>query len=132
MTKLEREIAEIDAVVLSAEEEARIDEAIRTAHDPDDQEVALAASFDPHHRVLLVELKTGQRLAIPQEDLQDISDADPADLVEVEILGPGTALHFERVMEAVSVDHLRRDVYGSERWMSGLAQRRRERLQKAS
>jgi len=80
----------------------------------------------------LIELKTGQRLAVPQEDLQDLYKYDPRDLTEVEILGPGTALHFEKVMDGVEVDAMRRGVYGNERWMDGLAQRRRERLQRAS
>jgi len=132
MIELEREMREINEILLSDEDEADIDYALAHARDPEDEEVAVAASFDVHNRLLLVELKTGQRLAFPQEDLQDIADASPSDLVEVEILGPGMALHFEKVMQGVEVDALRRGIYGSERWMDGLAQRRRERLQRAS
>jgi len=132
MTELEWEIQQVNSIVLSAEEEARIDEAIANACDPEDEEVAVAASFDVGNRLLLIELKTGQRLAIPQEDLQEIYQANPEDLAEVEILGPGTALHFERAKEGILVDAVRRGIYGSERWMAGLAERRRERLVKAS
>lgn len=116
---------------LSAEDEADIDEAMSRARTPEDEEVALSATFDVANRMLLLELKTGQRVAIPQEDIQDLYRYDPADLAEVEILGPGTALHFEKVMEGVRVDAMRRGIYGGERWMNGLAQRRRERLWKA-
>jgi hypothetical protein len=132
MTELEREMQEIDEIVLSAEDEADIDYALAHARDPEDEEVAVAASFDVTNRLLLIELKTGQRLALPQEDLQDIADANPSDLAEIEILGPGTTLHFEKAMQGIHVDAVRRGIYGSERWMDGLAQRRRERLQRAS
>jgi hypothetical protein len=117
---------------LSPEIEASIDRAMAYARDPEDEEVAVAASFDVANRILLIELKTGQRLAIPQEDLQDIYRAKPEDLADVKIIGPGTALHFEKAMEGIHVDAVRRGIYGSEKWMAGLAHRRRERLVKAS
>ena len=117
---------------LSPEVESSIARAMAYARDPEDEEVAVAASFDVHHRLLLIELKTGQRLAVPQEDLQEIANADPYDLTDVEILGGGTVLHFEKIMEGMEVDALRRGIYGSQRWMEGLAERRRERLVKAS
>ena len=122
----------IEAVILTPEQELQIDEAMRNATDPEDEQVAISASFDVGNRMLLLQLKTGQRLAIPQEDLQNVCDADAEDLVDVEILGPGTALHWERLMEGANVDALRRGIYGSQRWMDGLAERRRERLQRAS
>lgn len=130
MTELEIEIQRVNSVVLSAEEEARIDAAIANSRPREDHEIAVAASFDVANRILLIELKTGQRLAVPQEDLQDIHRYSPEDLVEVEIIPTGTALHFEKVMDGVRVDSLRRGVYGSEKWMAGLGARRR--LGKAS
>jgi hypothetical protein len=117
---------------LDPELEAQIDVALANARDWYDWEVATSASFDVHHRLLLVQLKTGQRLAIPQEDLQEIAGANPADLTEIELLGGGSALHFQKIMEGVEVDALRRGVLGSQRWMDGLAERRKERLVKAS
>ena len=131
MTELEREIEEINAVVLTPEQEASIDWAIANPRDLEDEEVAVAASFDVANRILLIELKTGQRLAIPQENLQDIYRARPEDLAEVEMIPTGTALHFEKAMEGIHVDAVRRGIYRSEKWMDGLAQRRRERLQRA-
>jgi hypothetical protein len=107
MTELEREMQEIDAVVLTPEQEASIDTALANARDPEDEEVAVAASFDVTNRLLHIELKTGQRLTLPQEDLQDIAHANPSDLAEVEILAPGTALHFEKAMEGIHVDAVR-------------------------
>lgn len=132
MTELEREMQEIDAVVLIPEQEASIDRAMANARDLEDEEIAVTASFDLAKRILHIELKTGQRLAIPQGDLQDIYRADPADLADVEIIGSGGALHFENAMEGIHVDAVRRGIYGSERWMDDLAQRRRDRLRHAS
>lgn len=94
------------------------------ARDLEDEEIAVTASFDVAKRILHIELKTGQRLAIPQEDLQDIYRANSVDLADVEIIGSGAALHFEKAMEGIHVDAVRREIYGSERWMEGLAKRR--------
>ena len=117
---------------LDADMEAEIDVALANARDPEDETVALSAEFDRRTRMLLLELKTGQRFAIPQEDLQGISDVDPAQLNEVEVLGSGTAIHWEKLREGFLVNDLRVGTYGSQRWMDGLAQRRRERLRRAS
>lgn len=132
MTELELEIQRVNSIVLSAEEEARIDAAIANSRPRENYEIAVSASFDVVNRLLMVELKTGQRLAIPQEDLQDIYRYAPEDLVDVEIIPTGTALHFEKVMDGVRVDSIRRGIYGSEKWMAGLAERRRERVAKAN
>jgi hypothetical protein len=117
---------------LDPELEAQIDIALANARDWYDWEIATSASFDVYHRLLLVQLKTGQRLAIPQEDLQEIAGANPADLTQIELLGGGSALHFEKIMEGVEVDALRRGILGSQQWMDMLAERRQERVAVAS
>jgi hypothetical protein len=115
-----------DEIELSAEEEARIDEAIREARDPYDEEVAVSAEYDRRQDLLIVRLKTGQRLAIPREDLQDLADADPERVAKVEIEMLGMALHWEELNVDFRVDDLRQGLYGSERWMGQLEQRRRK------
>jgi hypothetical protein len=116
----------IDAIPLSAEEEARIDEAIRNARDPYDYEVAVSAEYDRSRELLLVKLKSGQWLAIPREDLQDLADADPDKVSKVELEMLGMALHWEELDVDFRVDGLRQGSYGNERWMKQLEQRRRE------
>jgi hypothetical protein len=113
----------IDAIPLSAEEEARIDEAIANARDPYDYEVAVSAEYDSVHELLLVKLKSGQRLAIPREDLQDLADADPDKVAKVEIEMLGMALHWEELDAGFLVDGLRQGRYGNERWMKKLHER---------
>ena len=57
---------------LSADIDEQIDRAIANARDPYDYEVAVSAEYDRVHDLLLVNLKSGQRLAIPREDLQGL------------------------------------------------------------
>ena len=129
---VEEERRLVEAVVLTAEDEAAIDEALRNARDPEDEDVAVTASYDSGLHLLLVELENGQRLAIPCEDVQYLCDASPKELAQVEIVSCGTALHWEKLDEGFRVVGLRQGIYGTRRWMDGLPQRRRERLQKAS
>jgi hypothetical protein len=121
MENSEMNLAEIS---LSPEEEARIDTAIANARDPYDNEVALAAEYDSRHDLLIVRLRTGQRLAIPREDLQHLAGADPDKVSRVEIEMLGMSLHWEELDVDFSVDGLRRGLYGSERWMKQLNERR--------
>ncbi len=123
-----REVMEseaIDRIELSAEQEAQIDEAIRNARNPYDKEVAVSAEYDRRNDLLLLKLKTGQRLAIPREDLQDLADADPELVSNVEIEMLGMSLHWEALNIDFRVDALREGLYGSERWLKKLEERRR-------
>ena len=115
-----------------AEMEAQIDHAMRNATDPDEGEVVLVARYDHANALLILELKSGQRIAIPTEDIQGLAGAAPEDISDIELLGPGTGLHWEKLDADFSVRGLVAGRYGSEKWMQGLAQRRRERLSRAS
>jgi len=112
---------------LSADIDEQIDRAIANARDPYDYEVAVSAEYDRIHELLLVKLKSGQRLAIPREDLQGLADADPDKVAKVEIEMLGMALHWEDLDVDFRVDGLRQGSYGNERWMKQLHERwRRE------
>ena len=116
---LAEEIATVHQVRLTEQDEADIDEALGTAR-------YLAAED-----LLLVELRSGQRVAVPVEDLQGLADADRALVAQVELDGiPGwpLALHWEALDVDFSVVGLAEGRTGSERWMANLPQRRRERL----
>jgi hypothetical protein len=108
---------------LDAETEAQIDRAMANAQDPYDEEVAISAEYDRSHDLLIVRLKSGQRLAIPREDLQGLAGADPGLVSKVEIEMLGIALHWEELDVDFRVDGLRRGLYGSERWMKQLNER---------
>ena len=112
---------------LSADIDEQIDRAIANARDPYDYEVAVSAEYDRIHELLLVKLKSGQRLAIPREDLQGLAEADPDKISKVEIEMLGMALHWEDLDVDFRVDGLRQGSYGNERWMKQLHERwRRE------
>ena len=115
---------DLDEISLSPEEEARIDAAIANARDPYNDEVAVAAEYDSRYDLLIVRLKTGQRLAIPREDLQELAVADPDEVRKVQIEMLGMSLHWEELNVDFLVDGLRRGLYGSERWMKQLNERR--------
>ena len=110
---------------LSADIDEQIDRAIANARDPYDYEVAVSAEYDRIHELLLVKLKSGQRLAIPRENLQGLAEADPDKISKVEIEMLGMALHWEDLDVDFRVDGLRQGLYGNERWMKQLEQRRR-------
>jgi hypothetical protein len=115
---------------LAANIEEQIDRAMAEARDPYDYEVAVLAEFDRRNALLLV--KSGQRLAVAQEDLQDLADADAELVSKVEIEMLGTCLHWEELDVDFGLDGLRQGRYGAEWWMDGLAERRRGRLGRAS
>jgi hypothetical protein len=111
---------------LDEETERQITEALANARDPYDYEVAVSAEYDRSRELLLVKLKSGQWLAIPREDLQDLADEDPDKVSKVELEMLGMSLHWEELDVDFRVDGLRQGLYGNERWMKQLEQRRRE------
>ena len=116
---------------LNPELEAEIDAALEVARNSPPPPMARTAQFVPGVRLLLICLKSGQRLAFPVEDLEDIKDATDDDLSDIELLGPGTAIHFTRFGHGVYVPALVEGVYGSEMWMKQLVAKRNAALRAA-
>jgi len=82
---------------------------------------ALEAWYDGDHDVICVRLDNGRMVAAPRANFQELSDARPDTLQEVEILGPGSAVHFPRAGAGFTVASQVRGRYGSPRWMAQLA-----------
>ncbi len=84
---------------------------------------AVAAAYRKKEDVIAIKLATGVELAIPRKLLQGLEHATPEQVGEVEILGPGSSLHWE----SLDVDHyvpsLIEGVFGNRRWMSELGKR---------
>ena len=84
---------------------------------------AVAAAYRTKDDVFAIKLATGVELAIPRTLLQGLENATPEQAAEVEILGPGSSLHWE----SLDVDHyvpsLIEGVFGNRRWMSELGKR---------
>lgn len=109
-----------------------IDEAIAAAEQSPSLAAAQSARYLPETRLLLICLKSGQRLAVPVEDLQELQGATDEDLSETQLLGPGTAIYFPKFGDSVYVPYLVDGFYGSDAWMEQLKKKRAAALQAAA
>jgi hypothetical protein len=106
--------------------EASITRALAGVRGFEDDEVAISVEYVASSDLFLVVLRSGLRLAIPREDLQTIADATAEDAANVSLVGGGSALHWENLMEGFRVKGLADGLYGNERWMKELDERRRK------
>ena len=114
--------AELEAP-LSPEIEVEINAALERARHFDMGPVATHVEHLAEVNLLLITLSNGRRLALPVEELQDIHHATPEQLSHPEILGPGTAVHFEDLGEGIYIPAVLRGIYGNDRWMQQLEAR---------
>jgi hypothetical protein len=82
---------------------------------------ALAARFDPASGVVIVDLTNGATFAFPPRLVEGLTDATPAQLAEVEVLGLGFGLHWESLDVDYTVAGLLNGVFGTARWMAARA-----------
>ena len=112
-------------VKLADEIEAQTDIAMATARDFDDDEVATSVRYVASDDLFVIVLKSGRRVVIPKEDLQDIADASPGDAAQVELVAMNSALTWDTLDVDFGVKGLANGLYGNERWMKQLDERRR-------
>lgn len=79
---------------------------------------ATAARYDMTSARLIVSIHNGVELAIPVRLVEELSDADPADLSEIEITPSGLGLHWPRLDADVYVPGLLSGAFGSRQWMA--------------
>jgi len=84
---------------------------------------AAEAWYDREHDVISVRLDNGRMVSAPRADFQELAGARPELLQQVEILGPGSAVHFPNAGAGFTVASLVREQYGSPRWMARIAGR---------
>jgi hypothetical protein len=101
--------------------DAEIDAAIRQAriYEKYDQRVVRATYSDRTDRFLL-RMENGVTHVIPRRLLQGLTEAEPAALNRIELLGRGTGLNWPSLDVAHSVSGLVAGVYGSAKWMRHL------------
>ncbi|MDN2583715.1 DUF2442 domain-containing protein [Aquibium sp. ELW1220] len=85
--------------------------------------LAVSARFDGDTRRIVVELTNGCSFAFPVALVEGLSDAKDADLAEVEPLGDGYGLHWERLDVDYSVQGLLAGIFGTAAWMARRAGR---------
>ena len=108
---------------LDAETEAMIDAALERAKSEPAPITASSVSFNREHRLLIVILSNGSRLAIPQEDLQYLADASVEDAADVSIEMLGSGIHWEKLDLDFSVEGLIEGRRGNPIWMTRLHER---------
>ena len=82
-----------------------------------DEPRARAVSFDRNSRLLSIELEDGCTAGIPVSKLEGLADASSDDLSDVEILGRGIGLHWERLDIDFSVPGLLAGAFGTKKWL---------------
>ncbi len=112
--------------------DAEIDAAIEEARYAPTPPAATKVEFLRSVRLLLLELKSGQRLAIPVEDLEELANATDEQLATIELLGPGTGIHFPEFDGNLYVPYLVEGSRGSKRWMEQLEAKRAAALKAAA
>jgi hypothetical protein len=104
--------------------DADIDRAIRRGksyekYAPRATHVAYRAKTD----MLALTLASGVEIAIPRLLLQGLECASPREIADVEILGPGSMLHWPMLDVDHAVPSLIHGVFGTKRWMAEIGRR---------
>ncbi len=114
----------IDDEALDPEVEAQIDAALEAARNAPPSHAATNVEYLVEVRILIVHLNNGQRLLLPVEDVQELADATDEQLSEIELLGPGTGIHFPRFDGNLYVPYLVEGSRGNDRWERELEEKR--------
>ena len=89
----------------------------------DAQPHALAARYDAKAGRVIVELTNGATFAFPPALVEGLHDASPDEIAEVEVIGAGLGLHWERLDLDYTVPGLVSGIFGTAKWMAARAGR---------
>lgn len=79
---------------------------------------AMTARYDAPSGRLVVSLHNGVELAVPVRLVEELANADPSDLTEIEISPAGLGLHWPALDADVYVPGLMAGALGSRAWMA--------------
>jgi hypothetical protein len=79
--------------------------------------------YVPLLKILIIGLSNGGRIALPIEDVPELSKATKKVLQNCELAGRGTAINFPDIDVALPIDGIIEGVYGKSRWMAELGQK---------
>lgn len=79
---------------------------------------AVSAEYDAPQNRLVVSLSSGVIITVPVHLMQELADADPAALGEIEIAPSGLALHWPSLDADVYVPSLMQGIFGTKRWIA--------------
>jgi hypothetical protein len=84
---------------------------------------AKSVRYSPTRRQVVVELTNGCSFIFPVDKAQGLAGASNKDLADVQILGKGFGLHWEKLDADLSIPSLVVGIFGSRAWMRELARR---------
>lgn len=84
---------------------------------------AQSARYDPRSGRIIVELANGCTFAFPAKLAQGLENATDDELADVEVLGTGYGLHWEKLNEDHALPALLAGIFGTKRYMAQLAGR---------
>ena len=79
---------------------------------------AVSARYDKRNRRVVIGLNTGVQLTVPVSLVEELADANAADLADIEISPAGLGLHWPRLEADVYVPGLLQGVFGTKAWMA--------------
>ena len=103
--------------------DAEIDRAIANAKRLEGEPRLIEVNYEPRPDLFVLKFSDGWRHAIPRENLQGLRTATKDQLARVEILGPGTVVHWPSLDVDFYVPGLVKGIYGNRRWMAKIGQR---------
>jgi hypothetical protein len=103
--------------------DADIDVALERVKPHDNDPLARTVQYVPLLKILIIGLSNGRRIALPIEDVPELSKATKKVLQNCELVGRGTAINFPDIDVALLIDGIIEGVYGKSRWMAELGQK---------
>jgi hypothetical protein len=84
---------------------------------------AVAARYDAKADRIVIDLTNGATFTFPPRLAEGLAEARPEELADIEILGLGFGLHWEKLDVDYSVPGLVAGIFGTARWMAARAGR---------
>ncbi len=101
----------------------QIEQATKAGLSAMDEPRAKAARYDAVRRQIIVELTNGCTFIFPADMGQGLANATNEELSDVQVLGQGFGLHWERLDADLNIASLVVGIFGSKSWMQELARR---------
>ena len=83
-----------------------------------DEPRAVAAKYDRRRRKIVVDLSNGSVFAFPPALAEGLSDASDEALAEVEVLGLGSGLRWDKIDVDLHIPSLLAGIFGTRAWLA--------------
>jgi len=90
----------------------------RTADESRFRPRAVAAAWLPERGRVLIEMDNGLEVTFAPQRYQELADAKPEQLAEIEVSGRGSAIYFPKLDASLYIPGLLQGLTGTRRWMA--------------